>query len=145
MMMLLPLACAGFANEKKFKTSASWGKYWKTQSAMGSRSDPEAQASASRAEYEADVKKRYETKMNWGIKNRWEQRELDTVYKNRDVRAAQFRDLDKIKMESYGSQISDFNSVDEIYFFMEDMFKSGFDEKHISIALDVFLRDFGQF
>ena len=28
---------------------------------------------------------------------------------------------------------------------MEEMFTQGFDEKHISIALDVFLRDFGQF
>ena len=28
---------------------------------------------------------------------------------------------------------------------MEDMFTEGFDEKHIGIALDVFLRDFGQF
>ena len=60
--------------------------------------------------------------MNWGVKNRWEQRELDTVYKNRDVRAAQFRDFDKIKADSYGSQIADFNSVEEIYFFMEEMF-----------------------
>ena len=106
-------------------------------------SSEEAQASAYRKEYEAEMKKRYETKMNWGIKDRWEQRELDTVIKNRDVRAAQFRDLDKIKQESYGSQIADFNSVDEIYFFMEEMFTAGFDEKHISIALDVFLRDFG--
>lgn len=39
----------------------------------------------------------------------------------------------------------DFNSVDEIYFFMDEMFTSGFDEKHISIALDVFVRDFGHF
>ena len=28
---------------------------------------------------------------------------------------------------------------------MDEMFTSGFDEKHIGIALDVFLRDFGQF
>jgi len=26
---------------------------------------------------------------------------------------------------------------------MDEMFTSGFDEKHIGIALDVFLRDFG--
>ena len=35
--------------------------------------------------------------------------------------------------------------MDEIYFFLDEMFTSGFDEKHIGIALDVFLRDFGQF
>jgi hypothetical protein len=28
---------------------------------------------------------------------------------------------------------------------MEQMFTEGFDEKHINIAMDVFLRDFGQF
>lgn len=28
---------------------------------------------------------------------------------------------------------------------MEELFTEGFDEKHISIALDVFLRDYGQF
>ena len=28
---------------------------------------------------------------------------------------------------------------------MDNMFTEGFDEKHINIALDVFLRDFGQF
>jgi hypothetical protein len=31
--------------------------------------------------------------------------------------------------------------VDEIYFFLESMFLEGFDEHHISIALDVFIRD----
>lgn len=31
--------------------------------------------------------------------------------------------------------------MDEIYFFMENMFAEGFDEHHISIALDVFIRD----
>jgi hypothetical protein len=28
------------------------------------------------------------TKLNWGIKNRWEQRALDEVIKNKDVRRA---------------------------------------------------------
>jgi hypothetical protein len=84
-----------------------------------------------------------ETKLNWGIKNRWEQRALDEVIKNKDVRRAQFRDLAAIKAESYATDISDFHSVDEIYFFMESMFTEGFNEKHMSIAMDVFLRDFG--
>ena len=103
----------------------------------------EGQARDERMQYEAEMKKRQETRLNWGIKDRWEQRELDSVIKNKDVRAAQFRDLDKIKAEAYGSKIVDFNSVDEIYYFMDEMFTAGFDEKHISIALDVFLRDFG--
>jgi hypothetical protein len=32
-----------------------------------------------------------------------------------------------------------------VFFFLTDMFKDGFDEHHISIALDVFLRDIAQF
>jgi hypothetical protein len=86
-----------------------------------------------------------ETKLNWGIKNRWEQRALDDVIKNKDVRKAQFRDVAAVKAEIYAKDISQFHSVDEIYFFMEQMFTEGFDEKHMGIALDVFLRDFGQF
>lgn len=127
-------------DEKKFK-GPSWNSYWKKKTGMGHSETSQP----GRAEYEAQIKKQYETKMNWGIKDRWEQRELDAVIKNRDVRAAQFRDLDKIKAVSYGSSIADFNSVDEIYYFMEELFTEGFDEKHISIALDVFLRDYGQF
>lgn len=61
------------------------------------------------------------------------------------MRQAQFRDLSKIKVDSYGANLVEFNSVDEIYYFMDEMFTEGFDEKTISIALDVFLRDFGQF
>ena len=146
-MLIMPIANAAFSKDEKKWKGPSWNSFWKKKGAMGNRTDGEgqAQANAGRAEYEAEMKKRFETKMNWGQKNRWEQRELDAVMKNRDVRAAQFRDLDKIKAESYGSSIDDFNSVEEIYYFMEEMFKSGFDEKHISIALDVFLRDFGQF
>lgn len=80
--------------------------------------------------------------MNWGIKNRWEQRALDDVYKNRDVRQSQFRNLGKIRQDTYAANITEFHSVDEIYYFMDEMFTEGFDEKHINIALDVFLRDF---
>ena len=97
------------------------------------------------AEYEREIQKRRDTKLNWGIKNRWEQRELEAVLKNKDVRAAQFRDLDKLKAEQYGKSVAAFNSVDEIFYFLDEMFTSGFDEKHIGIALDVFLRDYGQF
>jgi hypothetical protein len=67
------------------------------------------------------------------------------VVKNFDVREARFRDYTKIAQKKYGSNIQEFNSVDEIYFFMENMFSEGFDEHHISIALDVFLRDVAQF
>ena len=44
-------------------------------------------------------------------------------------------------MQAYAKDIREFSSADEIYFFMETMFSEGFTEKHIMIALDIFLRD----
>lgn len=35
--------------------------------------------------------------------------------------------------------------MDEIYYFMDNMLEDGLDEHHISLALDVFLRDIAQF
>jgi hypothetical protein len=34
--------------------------------------------------------------MNWNIKNRWEQRALDDVMKNTDIKSLRFRDFNKI-------------------------------------------------
>jgi hypothetical protein len=65
--------------------------------------------------------------------------------KNKDVRQAQFKNLSKIEEQQRALNVTEFNSVDQIYFFMDEMFSNGFDEKLINIALDVFLRDFGQF
>ena len=92
---------SGLNNDRTYY-GPSWNSFWKQRGAMGS-GDGDANNARYKAEYEKEMKKRFETKMNWGIKNRWEQRELDAVIKNRDVRAAQFRDLDKIKQEIYGS------------------------------------------
>ena len=76
---------SGLNNDRTYY-GPSWNSYWKKRGAMGSDGDGNNQKY--KAEYEAEMKKRFETKMNWGIKNRWEQRELDAVIKNRDVRAA---------------------------------------------------------
>ena len=103
-----------------------------------------------RAEYEKELQERTKNKMNWGIKNRWEQRALDDIIKNADVRNVKFRDYAKIKQQQAaflvsGRDLREFNSVDEIYYFMENMFTEGFSEEHISIALDIFIRDAGFF
>lgn len=45
----------------------------------------------------------------------------------------------------FAKDIQEFSSVDEIYYYMETMFAEGFTENHISIALDIFLRDAAQF
>jgi len=132
----IPIPVATFA----YRGGPSFEKFKREQGKFGKDRDD-----LYRDAYEKDRKVRMETKLNWGIKNRWEQRAMDDVIKNKDVRKAQSRDVATIKAEIYANDISDFHSVDEIYFFMEQMFTEGFDEKHMSIALDVFLRDFGQF
>eukprot|EP00347_Sterkiella_histriomuscorum_P004560 403359998 len=97
-------------------------------------------------EYEKEIRERSESKMNWNIKNRWEQRQLDDVLKNQDIKSLRFRDYSKMAMQSqYAKNIQEFSSVDEIYYFMENMFTEGFTENHITIALDIFLRDAAQF
>lgn len=118
----------------------SWEQFKQHQGKFGKDRDD-----SYRASYEKEKNERTNLKLNWGIKNRWEQRALDDVLRNKDVRAIQFRNMEKIHQETYAQNISEFHSVDEIYYFMDQMFTSGLDEKHINIALDVFLRDFGQF
>ena len=48
-------------------------------------------------------------------------------------------------MSGQSKDLREFSSVDEIYYFMETMFTEGFTESHISIALDIFIRDAGYF
>jgi hypothetical protein len=77
--------------QKRSFAKASWNDFKKSQGRFGQNRDD-----SYRAEYEKEKKERTATKLNWGIKNRWEQRELDDVLKNKDVRHAQHRDLSKI-------------------------------------------------
>ena len=100
------------------------------------------EGNAYRAEYEREVKERTERKLNWNIKNRWEQRQLNDLIYNTDVRDARYRDNTKLAQTlPTGYQLQKFNSVDELYFFMDSMFTEGLDEHHLSLALDVFIRD----
>ncbi|CAI2364484.1 unnamed protein product [Moneuplotes crassus] len=98
-----------------------------------------------RAEYEKDLKERTDRKLNWGIKNRWEQRDLDDIYKNEDIRSIQFRDFTKQLIETRTIEIKEFTSVEEIYFYMENMFKEGISESNLMKAMDIFIRDADQF
>ena len=98
-----------------------------------------------RAEYEQDIKQRTERKLNWGIKNRWEQRELDDIYKNADIRSVQYIDFTKQMIESRTAAIEEFQNVDEIYYYLENMFQEGISEDNLNKALDIFIRDADQF
>ena len=41
--------------------------------------------------------------------------------------------------------VKEFSSVDELYFYMEEMFSEGLNETLISKALDIFIRDIEKF
>jgi hypothetical protein len=56
-------------------------------------------------EYEKEIKDRTDRKMNWNIKNRWEQRELDDVYKNFDIKEARYKDFTRISQNKFGKNI----------------------------------------
>jgi len=64
---------------------------------------------------------------------------MTDVVENQDVKKARYRDFSKQPKGDF--MLQEFNSVDEIYFFMDQMFQDGFDEHHISLALNIFLRD----
>ncbi len=62
---------------------STWESFKKNQAKFGKDNN-----SSYRAAYEKETRERIELKLNWGIKNRWEQRALDDVMKNKDVRQA---------------------------------------------------------
>ena len=98
-----------------------------------------------RAEYEKEVKERTDRKLNWNIGNRWEQRELDDIYNNSDIRSIQYKDFAKQLIDSKAIGVKQFNSVDEIYFYVDNMFTDGISENILVKALDIFIRDANQF
>jgi hypothetical protein len=61
--------------------------------------------------------------------------------KNFDVKTAKFKDFSKLARDANITNKKEFNSVDEIYYYLEGLFKDGFIEVQISSALDVFLKD----
>ena len=71
--------------------SGSWADFKRHQGRYGQNRDD-----ADRLEYEKEIKERTNRKLNWNIKNRWEQRELDDVHKNFDIREARYRDFTRI-------------------------------------------------
>jgi hypothetical protein len=107
-----------FVAARHFAGRTGWDEYKKSTGKFGKDT-----TGANRIEYEKEVKDRTERKLNWNIKNRWEQRALDDVVLNKDVREAKFRDYTKKQGSLTGGvQLQEFHSVDEIYFFMEQMF-----------------------
>lgn len=79
-----------FALQSRAAGGTSWADFKKAQAKYKGASGAE------RIEYEKELKERTERKLNWNIKNRWEQRALDDVMKNTDIKEARFRDFTRI-------------------------------------------------
>ncbi len=91
--------------------------------------------------YVDHVNEREKRRLNFNRKDRWKQRELDDIMKNFDVQQAKFKDYAKLSREANIVNVKEFNSVEEIYFYLEELLKEGFLEKHLGLALDVFIKD----
>jgi hypothetical protein len=65
--------------------------------------------------------------------------------RNFDVKSAKFKDYSKLIKETNIINVRSFNSIDEIYYYMEELFKEGFLEDQFSLALDVFIKDINFF
>lgn len=98
-------------------------------------------------QYDQFIKERQDRKLNFNRKNRWQQRELDDIMKNFDIRTAKFKDFAKISRESSILNTKKFNSVEEIYFHIDELLsRSEFvSEEIISNSLDIFIKDFKNF
>lgn len=83
--------------------------------------------------------------MNFNRKDRWKQRELDDIVKNFDIQQAKVKDISKLIQEANIVNLKQFNSVEEIYYYLGNLLKEGFLEEHISMALDVFIKDIHYF
>lgn len=97
--------------------------------------------------YEAFVKEREFNKLNYNRKNRWEQRVLDDIYKNFDIKLAKFKDFKKVALENKILNNKKFNSSEEVIYYIKDLLtKTDYlSEDVISNALDAFIKDFNKF
>jgi hypothetical protein len=75
--------------------------------------------------YSNHVNEREKRRLNFNRKDRWEQRELDDIMKNVDVVSNKFKDLSLLIKDSKINNLKSFNSIEEIYFYLEELFKNG--------------------
>lgn len=75
--------------------------------------------------YKQFVNDREQRRLNFNRKDRWQQRELDDIMKNFDVRTAKFKDYSKLTRDANILSNKTFNNVEEIYYYLEELFKDG--------------------
>jgi len=75
--------------------------------------------------YTDHVNEREKRRLNFNRKDRWQQRELDDIMKNFDVKQNKFKDLSILIKDAKIHNLQSFNNIDEIYFYLENLFKNG--------------------
>lgn len=98
-------------------------------------------------QYESFIKEREDRKLNFNRKNRWEQRELDDIMKNFDIKSAKFKDYAKIIKDNFIINDKVFSSIEEVFFYIDSILSTSeyLSEDVISNCLDVFIKDFDKF
>lgn len=92
------------------------------------------------ATYGKDVSERIKRRLNWNV-NRYEQREVDDVYKNQDIQQGQRRDISQMLLDAQKADIQSFHSVEEVLYFIDSIFSEGLTEQLVNKALDALIRD----
>ena len=102
---------------------------------------------SSKEQYMNFVEEQRKRKLDFNRKNRWEQRELDDIFKNFDLKQAKFKDYSSIQNSINILNTKKYNSIDEIFFFIEEKVSDSkyISEDIINNALDVFIKDFNLF
>jgi len=75
--------------------------------------------------YSDHVNEREKRRLNFNRKDRWQQREIDDIMKNFDVKSNKFKDISLIIKDAEINNFQSFNNIEEIYFYLEKLFKNG--------------------
>lgn len=75
--------------------------------------------------YTDHVNEREKRRLNFNRKDRWQQREIDDIMKNFDVKSNKFKDLSILIKDAKIHNLQSFNNIEEIYFYLEKLFKNG--------------------
>ena len=77
------------------------------------------------SKYKEHVSEREKRRLNFNRKDRWKQRDIDDVFKNFDVKKAKFKDYSKIATELKIYSKKEFKTIEELFYYIENLFKEG--------------------
>lgn len=105
----------------------SRGKIRKEEEKLQGESKEAAFVNIDPATYGKDVSERIKRRLNWNV-NRFEQREVDDVYRNQDVVRGHRRDISQMLRDAQKADIQAFYSVEEVLYFIDSLFSEGLSE-----------------